>query len=528
MAKVPEKGAHSISYILNNTPCSSSGFQLCNSPLPPIAFSYFPSSPSQIASIKGRMTSMDPNTSSNGPSGTSRPRTSFIAMNRKHSPANTGSQPSSNGQDASNSYCTPPLTGCQDRQLMAKHRLLNQSETLLRINQTLSSSPIADAIESSKDMVDVAFQVPMSPRPSTPIRGGSVTKWNSISSKDDSPTNRMSHLDAEAATPIFSDGAKSRDSSRHGSKTPQASVRPHGGIHSPPNAPKFDSILMEFGLGPIIEDESSPTTHTKAAARRRKQQQELQEMQARQSKQIPRSSPPKSRKVAVRTIPAAACSPSESEYSCDQGDENQSPVCQSQVESGSDQESEPELNLDSEQESEAEPEQNLGAVDRIEQLERENAALKSRMTKLEKRMSSIVNILSQMVDHHDSLDQQLEQPDNAQDGNEAELKTAVYEEEADESTDCDADDHDDEHAETDIENQDPVPCHAAAPLRRSKSERGPFGTVPLDTLYSPETLRRYSQQSPASKRRQSSLELSMSQSFRLQKKLRLHENEEDI
>lgn len=526
MENVSEKDALSISFILNNTSrssSSSSGSQLSNSPPSYLAFSYIPSSPSQIASRKEKMTSMDPNTSSNGPAGTSRTRTSFIAMNRKHSPVDTGSQPNSNGQDASNSYCTPPLTG-EDRQLMAKHRLLNQSETSSRIHQTLSSSPIADGIDSSKD---IAFQVPISPRPSTPIRGGSVTKWNSVSPEDESPTNRMAHLDAEAATPIFSDGAISRESSRRGSRTPKARGRPLGGIHSPPNAPKFDNILLEFGVGPIIEDESSPTTHTKAAARRRKQQQELQEMQTRQSKQIPRSSPPKPRKVAVRTIPApVACLPSENEYSSDQEDENQPSVYQSQEEV-SDQESEPGLNLDSDQESEAEPEQDSGTVDRIEQLEKENTVLKSRMSKLEKRMSSIVNILSQMVDHHDSLDQQLEQGINAQNGEEAELETAVYEEEADESTDRDVDD-DDEHAETDIENQDPVPCHAAAPLRRSKSERGPFGTVPLDTLYSPETLRRYSQQSPASKRRQSSLELSMSQSFRLQKKLRLHENDQDI
>lgn len=405
------------------------------------------------------------------------------------SPARTAAEldrrlPSSNSaQDASHSYYTPPLTVGQGRTINHKLKVLDQrlqSETPSRVNQTLSSSPLPEAgLNTSKDF-DLVFQAPISPRPSTPTQGA---PWRSSTTSspiaEHSPTT-VKYLNVDADTPVFSeeDLARSEASSCNG-KTPTRRI---GRVkETPPKAPKFDSWMLQYGIGPVIEDQSSPTTHTKAAARRRKlQEQQLNLQQMIKPDVTPESSPPKSIASQQPTRDSPTSSPLCAVEEDDESDEN--------VE-------EPEMNEE---------------VGKIAQLENENAALKTRISRLEKRMNSVVKILSQVVDQCDTFDKHLggviAESDNDQ-ANEEEIDT----------------DHDesDEWAETDIENQDPeLPM---PPVRRIKSESySSSHQISSSKPFSSPDKSQWSSPSPSCKRRATSLELSMNESMRLQKKLRLH------
>lgn len=502
---------------------SSFSSQTHSSPSTNLAISYIPSSPSQIALKRHHLVIMD--SEPNDMYETSRVHSKGMIEKVLDMPSS-----SSLAQDASNSYYTPPLTGAQNRAIDTKQRLLDPSDTPSKIGHSmLSSSPLADATdavqETSKDNVtDFAFQAPISPRPSTPAREGERSRWMDI---EYSPTIAK-YLDVDAATPVLSD----RDSNR-GSRTPR--VRGRSVMQSPPRAPKVGSFMLEFGMGPMIEDESSPTTHTKAAARRRRAAQEQLELSRRQSPKDPESSPPQRRKVAIRTItraqsdilssPESISSPEgspvganedsdESELDDSPSRQTPSPKRHEHEDTGADGKSNEE-----EEEEHEEPH----TIDRVAQLESENMALKARMSKMEKRMNSIVDILSQVVEQCDTFDKHL--AIGTGEGSEGDLihEDVVNHEEDD--TDHDLEEELDEQADEDAENQNPLPPHhvVAPPVRRCQSERGPFETVPLGALYSPETLEHCKE--VVGKRRASSLELSMTESFRLQKKLRLHEED---
>lgn len=459
-------------------------------------------------------------------------------------------------QNASNSYYTPPLTVDQNRSLTNRQKILDESDTPSRSQHAISSRFSPEDVESSKE-IGLSFQAPISPRPSTPIRGPTEEWKQSAPDEECSPTTEQ-FLGVDAATPVFSEGASSRGSSRHSTRTPQQRGSRKNREHcTPPNAPKFENVLLQFGMGPVIEDQSSPTTHTKGAARRRKLlQEQLERMEQLKQRQIQNAgrndlevSPPKKKTIAVRTVPQVEPDSPYAYFSDEEGEEediSEEEMVTDEDELGSDDDTgEIDKGKAFKNDTIIDSDEAIGVVEhpstaRVAQLETENTTLKARVLKLEKRMNSIVDILSQVVEQCDSFDKQLAPLQVHQDLGPSDIDEygnengdEEDEHEHDEVKEDEDEEDDNELVETDIENVENLEprqrqrrlVSMPARSKRSKSERGPFEDVPLENVYSPDTLDKFGPST--GKRRGSGLEFSMTQSFRLQKKLRLHSDHDD-
>lgn len=503
-----------------------------------LAISYIPTSPTSLMAARLSKQEEDENDSDMNPKeGSSQSafqlpamsntlRSSMVPLLPPPLPKGTALASGSSGQknqDAYLDYTTPPLTGPNTRR--------KQIKPLEQHSETPSKREVLAEMNEE-------LYVPLSPQPSTPILPGhsdwkpetlyTSPKEESIQS---SPTDSViaakqrnaaqtSHdattIPQQPVTPGHEDlGSSPAISAKN---IPSPSSPQHKPIHDylpPPNAPLNDDIILKYGMGPEIEDMSSPTMQTKAAQRRRL------------SHQIPINQPGSSPLSRLDSSPSSSCGTPRSKI-------------RSRTIS-SEELLRPHLFHSPNSE-------------RLQNLEAENVMLKTRVTKLEKRINSIVNILTQVVEQCDSFDKRLDPSTSspAITGSAGKDKPEIDLDHRSNGTDTDP--------ETDIENKDPGISPAVSPFKSaattttppqlSRRQRKPLGSrdpldqLPLDEFYSPSMMLENNtnitlepsakeislpQLSPSVKHslRDLTFERSVSESMRFQKKLRLQEGDSD-